>query len=50
MEIFSFFITVMQGYFSVLSRIKVGSSSLLGVLVASVLIGCIIRSFVVTSK
>lgn len=50
MEIYAFFVEVMQGMLSVLSRIKVGSSSLLGVLVAAALIGMIVRSFVLTSK
>lgn len=50
MEIYQFFIVILQGAFSVLSRINVGSSSLLGVTVAAILLGMLIRSFVVTSK
>ena len=50
MEFYYFFITIMQGCFSFLSRIPIGSSSLLGVIVASILLGMIIRSFIVTSR
>lgn len=50
MEFYSFFVTVMQGYMSVLARISVGSGSVLGVIVASILLGMIIRSFIVTSR
>ena len=50
MEFYSFFVTVMQGYMSVLARIPVGSGSVLGVIVASILLGMIIRSFIVTSR
>ena len=50
MEFYSFFVTVLQGCFSFLSRIPMGSSSLLGVIVASILLGMIIRSFILTSR
>lgn len=50
MEFYQFFVTVMQGCFSFLSRIPVGSSSLLGVIVASIILGMLIRSFVMTSQ
>lgn len=49
MEFYNFFITVMQGCFSFLSRIPIGSSSLLGIIVSSLILGMLIRSFVMTS-
>ena len=50
MEFYNFFITVMQGCFSILSRIPIGSSSLLGIIVSSLILGMLIRSFVMTSQ
>lgn len=50
MEFYIFFITVMQGCFSFLSRIPIGSSSLLGIIVSSLILGMLIRSFVMTSQ
>ena len=50
MEFYTFFVTVFQGCFSFLSRIPIGSSSRLGVIVASILLGMIIRSFILTSR
>ena len=50
MEFYTFFVTVLQGCFSFLSRIPIGSSSLLGIIVASILLGMIIRSFILTSR
>lgn len=50
MEFYRFFVTVLQGCLSILSRISVGSSSFLGVMVASIILGMIIRSFIVTSR
>ncbi|MBC8576665.1 hypothetical protein [Yanshouia hominis] len=50
MEFYNFFITVMQGCFSFLSRIPIGSSSLLGIIVSSLILGMLIRSFVMTSQ
>lgn len=50
MEFYNFFITVMQGCFSFLSRIPIGSSSLLGIIVSFLILGMLIRSFVMTSQ
>lgn len=50
MEFYNFFITVMQGCFSFLSRIPIGSSSLLGIIVSSFILCMLIRSFVMTSQ
>ena len=50
MEFYNFFITVMQGCFSFLSRIPIGSSSLLGIIVSSLILGMLIRSFVMSSQ